>query len=80
MIKIYSIFNGAKYFFPDGQQNYLLFISTRRVEWINIDDRYSRVVLWRSTRMSQESIENSHTSGVNFAPKTIFDYQLEKWN
>ena len=54
MIKIYSIFNGAKYFFPDGLQNYLLFISTRRVEWINIDDRYSRGVLWRSTRMSQE--------------------------
>ena len=75
---MYSILNGAKYFSPDGLQNYLVFISARRIEWINIDDRYSRVVLWRSTRMSQKSIENSHTSGVYFAPKTIYDYQLEK--
>ena len=77
---MYSILNGAKYFSPDGLQNYLVFVSTRRIEWINIDDWYSRVVLWRSARMSQKSIENSHTSGVNFAPKSTYDYQLEKWN
>ena len=78
MINKYSILNGAKCFSSDGLQNYLVFISTRRIEWIINNGRYSRIESWESTEMSQESIKNPHTSVVNFAPKLIDGNQFRE--
>ena len=35
LINKYCILNGAKYFSSDGLQNYLVFMSSRRIYWIS---------------------------------------------
>ena len=60
MINKCSILNGAKYFASDGQQNYLVFISLRRIDFIsNNSDRFVSSI---STGMSHENIKNPHNS------------------
>ena len=61
LINKYSILNGGKYFSSDGLQNYLVFISTRRIYRISKDGSNNKTELWGSTGMSQESIKNMHT-------------------
>ena len=64
LINKYSILNGAKYFSLNGLQNYLVFISTRRIEFIS--NNTSNIESWGSTGMLRERIKNPHTSDVNF--------------
>ena len=46
LINKHSILNVGKYFFSDGLQNYLAFISGRRVYWISKDGSNSKIELW----------------------------------
>ena len=63
---------------PLRLQNYLVFISTRRFYWISKDGSDSKIESWKFAGMSQESIKNSQTSDISFAPKLIGDYQFKK--
>ena len=78
MINKYGILNGTKYFPSDGLQNYLVIISTRQIYWISKDGSDSKIESCVSTRMSQESIKNLHTSYIVSVPKLIGDYQFKK--
>ena len=69
MINKYSILNEAKYFSSDRLKNYLVFVVTRRIYWINKDGRNKKNESWGSAGMSLKSIKNPHTSDITFAPK-----------
>ena len=69
LINKYSI-NAVKYFYSNGLQNYLVFVST--IFSINyISDNTNKIKLWDSTRMSRERINTPHTSETNFCPESI---------
>ena len=64
MINKISVLNGAKYFYSGLFQNYLVFIPVKK------DIKYfsdsTRIELWKSNGMSQESIGNITKSDSNF--------------
>ena len=74
MINQYSILNGAKYFFSDRLQDYLVFVSTKRIDLISRGS--DKIESWGSAEMLQESIKNSHTSDTTFAPKLVGKYRF----
>ena len=76
MINKCSILNGAKYFASDGQQNYLVFISLRRIDFIsNNSDRFVSSI---STGMSHENIKNPHNSDTTFDQELIGNYNFSR--
>ena len=58
----------------DGLQNYLVFISTSRIEYV-INGNYN-IDLWGSTGVLQESIKNAHTSDTTFVPELNDKYRF----
>ena len=68
MINKYSILNGPKYFFSGRLQNYLVFISTRNLSFVN--NKSNKIESWGSKGMAEENIKNPHTSNIN-SPKLI---------
>ena len=75
MINKYSILTGAKYFSSGGLQNYLVAVSIRHVEFLTND---CKVRSWQVKGMPEESIKNSHTSDISFAPDLIDGYPIKK--
>ena len=69
MVNKYSIFNGAKYFFSDGLQNYLVFISTRHINLISKDGSDRRinfgVTIWIGLKYRVFSGPYFHVFGWN---------------
>ena len=72
-----SILNGAKYFSLGLFQNYLVFIPTKTYSWYLYQHfgGTTRIELWKSNGMSQETIENISKSDSNFVP-TFVDHHL----
>ena len=68
-----SFLNGAKYFSPGIIQNYLVFTPVKKC--IKYFSGTTRVELWKSNGMSEESIENITKSDRNVAP-TFIDHHL----
>ena len=73
MIDKLGILNGAKYFSSGIFQNYLVFIPTKK--YIKCFSDATRIELWNSNGMSEESIEKIAKSDSNFAP-TFVDHNL----
>ena len=72
-INKYSILiNCAKYFSPGMFQNYVVLTSANK--YINFLNKTQEIFLWKSKRMSEESIKNSPESDNNFAPNLINSY------
>ena len=78
MINKYSILNCVKYFSLDGLQNYLVYIKSRLIYCIGKDSSNSKIESWGFAGMSQESIKNTHTSDINFAPELTANDQFKK--
>ena len=78
MINKYSILNCVKYFSLDGLQNYLVYIKSRLIYCISKDSSNSKIESWGFAGMSQESIKNTHTSDINFAPELTANDQFKK--
>ena len=74
----YSILNGAKYFYLERLQNYLVFISTRLINLISTDGSDRETESWGSTGMSQETSKNQYISEITFAQKLIDNYQVSR--
>ena len=74
----YSILNGAKYFYLERLQNYLVFISTRLINLISTDGSDRETESWDSTGMSQETSKNQYISEITFAQKLIDNYQVSR--
>ena len=51
LINEYSILNEAKYFSSNGLQKYIVFITTRHIEFISDGGRYSKIKSWGSAGM-----------------------------
>ena len=73
MIDKFSTLSGAKYFSSGIFQNYLVFIPA--IKYIKYFHATTRIYLWKSNGMSEESIENITKSESNFAP-TFVDYHI----
>ena len=73
-----SILNGAKYFSLGIFQNYLVFIPAEK--YIKYFNGTTRIKLWKSNGMSEESIENITKSDSNFAPTFDDHYLLPDMN
>ena len=73
LIDKFSILNAAKYFSSGIFQNYLVFIPA--IKYIKYFHATTRIYLWKSNRMSEESIENITKSDSNFAP-IFLDHHL----
>ena len=73
MINKFSILNGTKYFSLGIFQNYLVFIPAKK--YIKYFSGTTRIGLWKSNGMLEESIENITKSDSNFAP-TFIDHHL----
>ena len=67
MINKYSILNGAKYFSPDGLQNYLVF----QLIFTCCSTENDKIESWTSKGMSRERITPLPTTGKNFYPDVI---------
>ena len=65
MIDKYSIFNGAKYFSLGIFRNYLVFIPAK--QYITYFTSTTRIELWKSNGISEESIKNITKSDSNCA-------------
>ena len=73
LINKFSILNRARYFSSGIFQNYLVFIPAKK--YFKYFSGTTRIELWKSNRMSEESIENITKSNSNFAP-TFVDHHL----
>ena len=73
LINKFSILNGAKYFYLEIFQKYLVFIPAKK--FIKYFSGTNWIELWKSNRMSEESIENITKFVSNFA-LTFVDHQL----
>ena len=73
MINRFTIFKGAKYFFPGIFQNYLVFIPANK--YIKYFSGITWIDLWKSDKMSEKNIENIANSEGNFAPTSV-DHHL----
>ena len=78
LINKYSILIGAKYLSSNRLHNYLVFVSTRLVNFISKASSDRKIELWGSTGILQESIKNLDTSDITFAPNLIDDHQFSK--
>ena len=56
MINKYRILNGAKYFFSDVLQNYLIYISANK--YIEFLSGTLEIYSWNTTGISKENTEN----------------------
>ena len=74
LINGYKILNGAKYFSSGILQNYLIFLSTKK--YFRFLTNTSQVSSWKSQELSEESIENTTTSNINFTLPLIYYYPL----
>ena len=73
LIDKFSILNGAKYFSPGIFQNYLVFIpALKHTKYFHAT---TRIYLWKSNGMSEESIENITKSDSNFTA-TFLDHHV----
>ena len=70
LINKFSIFNGAKYFSSGIFQNYSVFIPVRK--YIEYFTGTTRIELWKSNGISEESIENITELDSNFATSLPF--------
>ena len=68
-----SILNAAKYVSANGLQNYLVFISTRSIDFISNDS--DNIEMWGSTGMSQKSIKNPHILDI----QTLHVFSKDDW-
>ena len=68
-----SILNAAKYVSANGLQNYLVFISTRSIDFISNDS--DNIEMWGSTVMSQKSIKNPHILDI----QTLHVFFKDDW-
>ena len=73
MINKSTILNGAKYFYSEIFQNYLVFIPTKK--WIKYVSGTTWTESCKSIGMSEENIENITKSDSNFAPSSV-DHHL----
>ena len=73
LINKFSILNGAKYFSSGIFQNYLVFIPAKK--YIKYFSGTTRIELWKSNGMLEESIENITKSDSNFASSFV-DHHL----
>ena len=73
MINKFSILNGTKYFSLGIFQNYLVFIPAKN--YIKYFSDTTRIESWKSSEISEKSIENITESDNNFAP-TFVDHHL----
>ena len=78
MIDKFSILNGAKYFSSGIFQNYLVFIPANK--YIKYFSDTTRIESWKSSGMSEESIENIIKSDSNFAPIFVDHHVLPDIN
>ena len=69
VIDKFNILNGAKYFSSRIFENYLAFIPAKKC--IRYFSGTTRIELWKSNEMSEESIENITKSDSNFAPSFL---------
>ena len=76
MIKKYSIINGAKYFFSDGLQNFLVFISISKCR--HLFSSTPKTYSLKSNGIPEESNKNTSTRDNSFVPKWIYGYQLPR--
>ena len=74
MINKFSILNGAKYFSLGVFQSYLVFIPPKK--YIIYFSNTTRIDLWKSNVLSEESIENITESESKFAPAFVDRHQL----
>ena len=73
LIDKFSIINGAKHFSLGIFKHYLVFIPA--IKYIKYFHATTRIYLWKSNGMSEESLENIIKSDSNFAP-TFFDHHF----
>ena len=73
MINRFTIFKGAKYFFPGIFQNYLVFIPANK--YIKYFSGITWIDLRKSDKMSEKNIENITNSEGNFASTSV-DHHL----
>ena len=73
MINKFSILNGGKYFSLGIFQNFLVFIPAKK--YIKYFSGTTRIELWKSNGMSEETIENITKSNCNFSP-TFVDHHV----
>ena len=73
LIDKFSIINGAKHFSLGIFKHYLVFIPA--IKYIKYFHATTRIYLWKSNGMSEESLENIIKSDSNFAP-TFFDHHV----
>ena len=71
-----KIFNVAKYFLSDELQNYLIFVWFRQLQFLG--NNIPKILSWKSTGISEESIKNQPTADISFIPKLIDDYLIRK--
>ena len=78
LINNFSILNGAKYISSEIFQNYLVFIPANK--YIKYFSGTTRIELWKSNGMSEESTENITESDSNFPPTFVDHYLLPDIN
>ena len=78
MIYKFSIINGTKYFCLEIFQNYLVFIPAKN--YIAYFHATTRIYLWKSNAISEESVENITKSDSNFAPIFVDHHSLPNKN
>ena len=71
-----KIFNVAKYFPSDELQNYLIFVWSRQLQFLSSNT--PKILSWKSTGISEESIKNQPTADISFIPKLIDNYLIRK--
>ena len=78
MIDKFCISNGVKYLSLGIFQDYLLFVpATKHIKYFHGP---TRIYLWKSNRMSEESIENIAKLDSNFAPFFVDHHPLPDIN
>ena len=78
MTNKFSILNVAKYFSSRIFENYLVFVPANK--YIKYFTGSTRIELWKSNGMLEESIENITKSDSNFAPTSADHHLLQDMN
>ena len=69
MIDKYSILNGAKYFFIDRLQNYLIFITFSKCASVFETGKNGNISSWKYIGLPEEKFINPYELDTNFSPE-----------